>query len=230
MKYMGSKARHAKEMLPIILKDRKPGQLYVEPFVGGANMIDKVSGNRLGADIHEYLIAMWKEASKGWIPPEHITEAEYRDMMKNKTSYPAHLVGYVGFSMSYGGRWFEGWRRDSQGKRNYAAESFRGAVKQFPLIKDVSFVHTSYDKLKIPEISIIYCDPPYKGTKQYKDKLDYEKFYGWCRAKRQEGHTIFISEYEMPEDFVCVWSKEVTNSLTKDTGAKKGIEKLFTLY
>jgi len=36
MKYMGSKKRHAKELLPIILKDRQPGQWYVEPFVGGA--------------------------------------------------------------------------------------------------------------------------------------------------------------------------------------------------
>ena len=29
MKYMGSKARIAKEILPIILKDRKPEQCYV---------------------------------------------------------------------------------------------------------------------------------------------------------------------------------------------------------
>lgn len=35
MKYLGSKARIAKEILPIILKDRKVGQYYVEPFVGG---------------------------------------------------------------------------------------------------------------------------------------------------------------------------------------------------
>ena len=35
MKYMGSKARIANEILPIILKDRKDGQFYVEPFVGG---------------------------------------------------------------------------------------------------------------------------------------------------------------------------------------------------
>ena len=38
MKYMGSKNRIAKYILPIILKDRKEGQWYVEPFVGGANM------------------------------------------------------------------------------------------------------------------------------------------------------------------------------------------------
>ena len=35
MKYQGSKRRIAKDILPIILRDRKNGQFYVEPFVGG---------------------------------------------------------------------------------------------------------------------------------------------------------------------------------------------------
>ena len=56
MKYMGSKNRIAKEILPIMLKER--GQrTWVEPFVGGANMIDKVQGERIGADLNEYVIA-----------------------------------------------------------------------------------------------------------------------------------------------------------------------------
>ena len=42
MKYMGSKARFTKEILPIILKDRKPEQWYVEPFAGGMNVICEV--------------------------------------------------------------------------------------------------------------------------------------------------------------------------------------------
>ncbi len=41
---MGSKARIAKHILPIILKDRKDGQWYVEPFVGGANLIEEKTG------------------------------------------------------------------------------------------------------------------------------------------------------------------------------------------
>ena len=48
MKYMGSKARIAKYILPIILKDRKPDQWYVEPFVGGGNMPDIVTGKQIG--------------------------------------------------------------------------------------------------------------------------------------------------------------------------------------
>ena len=87
MKYMGSKARHAKELLPIILANRKQGQWYVEPFVGGANMIDKVDGNRIGADINEYLIEMWKAVSSGWMPPEHIDEKQYYDIRDNKEKY-----------------------------------------------------------------------------------------------------------------------------------------------
>ena len=57
MKYMGSKARFAKDLLPIILKDRKEQQYYVEPFVGGCNIIDKVNGKRIASDSNKYLIA-----------------------------------------------------------------------------------------------------------------------------------------------------------------------------
>ena len=50
MKYMGSKNRIAKEILPIILKDRKENQYYVEPFCGGLGTFDKVSGLRIAND------------------------------------------------------------------------------------------------------------------------------------------------------------------------------------
>lgn len=69
MKYMGSKNRIAKEILPIILRNRQPGQYYVEPFCGGCNMIDKVSGNRIAADANPYLIAMWGGVLSGNIDP-----------------------------------------------------------------------------------------------------------------------------------------------------------------
>ena len=228
MKYMGSKLRHAKEILPIILKNRKEGQYYVEPFVGGANVIDKVTGNRIGADINEYLIAMWQAVSKGWLPPEVITEEDYQNVRNNKDKDKA-LTGYVGFALSYGGMWFSGWRRDSVGKRDYVAESFRSALKQFPNLIDVNFVRSSYENLDIPKESVIYCDPPYKGTAQYRDKFDHSPFYDWCREKRKEGHRVFVSEYNMPEDFICVWEKKVCSSLSKNTGSKKAIERLFTL-
>ena len=59
MKYMGSKNRIAHDVLSVILKDRKPDQWYVEPFAGGMNVIDKVTGNRIANDMNPYLIEMW---------------------------------------------------------------------------------------------------------------------------------------------------------------------------
>jgi DNA adenine methylase len=76
---------------------------------------------------------------------------------------------------------------------------------------------------------IIYADPPYAKTTGYKDKFDHEQFWKWCREKKAEGHAIFVSEYDAPADFICVWDKQVNSSLTKNTGAKKAVEKLFTL-
>ena len=43
---------------------------------------------------------------------------------------------------------------------------------------------------------------------------------------QRRGHDVFISEYEAPDDFTCVWSKQITNAMsTKKT--YKPTEKLF---
>ena len=229
MKYMGSKNRIAKDILPIILKDRiSEEQYYVEPFCGGCNLIDKIKGNRIASDINPYLIAMYQEIQRDWTPRIDYTEDEYKFIKENKQKYP-HLAGYFGFALSYGGKWFGGWRRDKQGKRNYVKEAYNNMLKQIPSLKGIEFYNLSYDKLDIPNNSIIYCDIPYRGTTKYNTPFDYDNFYNWCRKMKKQGHKIFISEYNMPKDFACVWAKEVTSSLTKDTGSKKAIEKLFTI-
>ena len=228
MKYMGSKSRIAKHILPIILKDRKDGQFYVEPFVGGANMIDKVDGNRIGSDNNKYLIACLDalKYNTNWLPLS-LTESEYKNIRNNKEHFPPELVGYVGFALSYGGKWFGGYRRDSEGKRDYIAEAYRSAVKQSIKIKGIEFIHTSYLFLKIPDNSIIYCDPPYSNSTKYNQYFDHQIFWQWCRDVSIEGHSVFVSEYNAPDDFKCIWEKEIASSLTKNTGSKSGTERLY---
>ncbi|MDD3417563.1 MAG: DNA adenine methylase [Lachnospiraceae bacterium] len=62
MKYTGSKNRIAKELVPVIqsyITSETKG--YLEPFVGGANMIDKIDcSKKYGCDINEYLIELLK--------------------------------------------------------------------------------------------------------------------------------------------------------------------------
>ena len=244
MKYMGSKNRIAKHILPIMLKDRVEGQYWVEPFVGGANMIDKVDGNRIGADINPYLIALFKGLQEGRLLIEDIPKDLYdkaRIEYNNKTTkefdiFELACIGYMG---SANGRFYEGGYSGISNtkigtKRNYILESLKNLKKQMPLLVGIDFVSSEYDTLDIPENSIIYADKPYEGTKQYSFSKDFnhDDFWEWCRIKSRGGHTVFISEYNAPEDFECIWSQEVKSSLSangKSGCSKKSIEKLFTI-
>ena len=99
---MGSKRRVAKHILQTMLAERKPGQYWVEPFVGGANMIDKVDGPRIGADIHPYLIHLLKAVQSGWVPPTVVTEEMYKQATQDMTSYAPHLTAFILFCCSFG--------------------------------------------------------------------------------------------------------------------------------
>lgn len=223
MKYMGSKARIAKDILPIILKDRKPGQWYVETMVGGANLIDKVECPRLASDINPYVIEALKLIRDNPESlPEVITEAEYRELKKEKELNG--LTGVVGFGCSFGSRFFQGFARGEG--RNFMAETKRNAVNQSPLLKGIMFLPLPYDKVDIPENSIIYCDPPYAGAKKYEDYFCHVTFWDWVRTKSLEGHSVFVSEYNAPEDFLCIWQKDLTTSFST-ADSIKATEKLF---
>lgn len=222
---MGSKNRIAKHILPIILKDRKEGQYYVEPFVGGANMIDKVDGNRIGADFNAYAIQGLKLIRDNPESlPFSLSESEYKEL-KDKKELNG-ITGVLGFACSFGSKWFGGYARGSSD--NYALNARKNAIKQSPNLKGVNFLHASYDDFYIPLKSIIYCDPPYEGTTKYKDDFNHSRFWDWCRKMKNAGHTVFVSEYNAPDDFICVWQKEVTTCFS-GYGTLKPLEKLFTL-
>lgn len=71
---------------------------------------------------------------------------------------------------------------------------------------EVTFL--DYREVRIKEDSVIYCDPPYKGTDGYEHGdnslvFDHEDFYDWCE---NQSELVLVSEYSMPEDrFVEVW-------------------------
>jgi DNA adenine methylase len=227
MKYMGSKNRHAKDIIPILMSEHANDMWYIEPFIGGANMIDKIPcKNKFGLDINEHLICMYNAIKNGWMPRDDYTEDEYKQIKELKPMKPE--TAYFGFALSYGGKWFGGWCRDGKGKRNYVMEAFNNAKKQFPLLTNIKFDCKSVFDLKdIPNKSTIYCDPPYQGATKYKDSFNHDLFWQWCRDKSLEGHHVYISEYNAPGDFECVWEKQVNSSLTANTGIKKNTEKLF---
>lgn len=249
MKYQGSKRRLAKDIIPILIKDRKPGQYFVEPFCGSCSIIQELENPRIAADSNYYLVELLKWVQKGWVPPDIITEEEYIQcknrfiancIFNKENRFSQNLndniidayIGFVGFCCSYGGKLWGGYARGNTNKgqpRNYCLEQKKNIIKQAPKLAGIDFKWCDYKDLEIPPNSILYLDPPYENTTRYKmqSKFNHQDFWEWVRLKVKEGYQVFISEYTAPSDFTCVWQKEIVSSLTKDTGSKTGVEKLF---
>jgi len=236
MKYMGSKNRIANEILPIILKNREENQWYIEPFCGGLGTMDKVNGNCIANDKNKYLIAMWKGLQNDVNRPTIISKELYskaRIEYNNKTNieFDDFMIGWIGWMGSYNGRFYDGgYSGHSVGKtkRDYISEQIRNTSKQLDKIKNIIFNSGDYYNINYPGNSIIYCDIPYNGTKQYaiSKNFDYDFFWEWCRKMTNNGHEVFISEYNAPSDFKCIWEKKITNTMNT-TKTYKPTEKLF---
>ena len=157
MKYMGNKNRIAKKILPIILKDRKENQTYVEPFCGGLGTMDKVIGNRIASDNNKYLIAMWKGLQENRERPYQISKELYskaRTEYNNGTNieFNDFLIGWIGWMGSYNGRFFDGgYSGHDVGKthRNYIDEQIRNTESQINDLNDVKFFSKDYKDFEL---------------------------------------------------------------------------------
>ena len=54
MHYRGGKTRLCKKISAVIESYREPGQLYVEPFVGGGSVFAEVDNPRQGGELNNY--------------------------------------------------------------------------------------------------------------------------------------------------------------------------------
>lgn len=243
MKYMGGKSRIAKEIVPIIQKciDDNNIETYIEPFVGGCNVIDKVKcRHRYGSDKNRYLIALFNHLQNdGKLLPE-VSRELYSEVRANYKdgNYEDWYVGNIGFLASYNGRWFDGGYAQSgyektktgQRYRDYYRESKDNIESQIPYLKDVFLTEADYNDITphLYETSMIYCDPPYANTKKFANatNFDYDAFWEKMREWSRDSFVV-ISELEAPDDFSCVWEKSVSRSI-KSTDKSRATEKLFT--
>ena len=235
MKYQGSKARIVHDILPVMLAGATPGQAFVDAFCGGCHVIGAVPGKfrRIANDNNRFLVAMWEALTRSpWSPPVTIEREFYNDVRTSYHArdgrYPDELIGWIGYMGSYNGRFFDGgYSGHNVGGRDYISEAIRNIQSHVAALQGVEWRFGSYDCLQIPPGSLIYCDPPYRGTKGYATSsgFNHEAFYEWCRRMAGQGHKVYVSEYQMPPDFVCVWEKSIVNNLNKS----RPTEKLWTI-
>ena len=241
MVYQGSKNRLAKYLVPIIQKkiDDNNIKTYIEPMCGSCSIIGKINcENKIAADINDELIALLKYAQSDpdlSITPENCTFEHYADVRENRklgtNKYSKEYTALIGYCASYGGRYFDGgYGRDSKGGRSIYNERITNMRESSKELHGIDLRCCDYNDFAEYENCLFYFDPPYKNTKQYtKQSIDYDSFYDFLR-KLSKKNIVLISEYNMPDDFTCIWQKErkVLQKSDRVVG-DKAVEKLFEI-
>lgn len=240
MVYMGSKAKYAEHIVPILQKAIEDSQAntYIECFVGGANIIDKIKcENRYGYDRSDTLIALLRTAAEDF---ESVMKEGNRELWDKGKAYvkdgimPSDMtlveIGAIEFFASFcNGGFPRGYAKNTE-TRDYYNEAYRNMKTQAPNLKGIEFKCQNYwDLDENTSGAVIYLDPPYAGTKIYgyanQPKMDYTHFWDWVR-KISKNNIVYISEQAAPDDFEVVWEQQVTRTTNKENNFK-AVEKLF---
>lgn len=98
------------------------------------------------------------------------------------------------------------------------------SLQSLETLKEIQITNLDYRDVKIETDSVIYCDIPYKNVKKYSiSDFNHDEFYEWSRKQKN----VFISEYDMPDDFKIVCKKGARNTMAAKSN-KLVIEKLYT--
>lgn len=235
MKYVGSKNKLAKYIVPILQKiiDSNRIQKYIEPFCGGCNVIDKIKCNKLIAYDNDIIpISIFKHYTERpqdlEILPKELTKDFYyyvRDTKEFPDWYRSSILLFGSYNSRVYGGCYGATAKTKDGQiRNYYQEAINNLQEQLKRMPKIKFSRRDYRKIKAVN-SLIYCDPPYQHGIGYKEPLNYEEFWNWVR-KNISKNIIVISENYAPEDFVCIWQQEITSSMNNRNKIDK-VEKLF---
>lgn len=202
--------------------------------MGAAGSISQVDWHtKYGSDVCPYIISLLRYVRNGYAGelPDSLTAEDYKQIKDNPNLFDNSLVGFVGYGCSYGGKWFAGLAKGGI-NRNHVSESKRNLIKLAPKLSNCLFYLGNYTQWAGYSGEVFYCDPPYgygETVTKYKMAFDHEAFFTWAE-KLAENNKVFISEYNAPANWQCIWEME------SKTGIHHGfdkhpvkIERLFTI-
>ena len=187
----------------------------LNPSQGGGNIIDKIQcQNKIGADKNKILIALFKQGQEDFskIPTSCTREQfnEARDIYKNRldSDIPLYVQGAYAFFHSFAAQGFAGSYAEGGRGRDIYDERYRNFQNQLPNLKDVNFICCDYKELEIPDKSLVYCDPPYEGTRHYgyaweRKGFIHEEYWDWVRELSKRCYVV-CSEQSLPDDFKTI--------------------------
>lgn len=222
MRYCGGKHRIAKKLADTILPFAK-GRNLIEPFCGGLSATVQLQPT-LASDASKPLISLITSVREGWVPPEEVTETEYNQARKLPPEDPLH--GFCAFCCSFGGKYWGGYAREPG--RNFAKQGKNALIRKVEATRNTNFLCARYDLLKIPEGSVVYCDPPYVGTTLGYSVRDWdsEKFWNWVISTSNHS-LVFVSEFKAPRGVEVFAEFPSKTDLRTTKRSQDTVEKLF---
>lgn len=234
MRYIGGKSRLSKPIAETILARVPDRARYIEPFIGGGASFAALAPHfedAIGADVVEDVAHLWAAVADGWLPPESLSEDEYRALKADPA--PSALRAFAGFGCSFGGKWFGGYARPDP-KNDYVQQAHNSIRRAASRFSGADIRHADYralDHLVTPG-SVVYCDPPYAATQGYSAAGGFDSAEFWAVASEwaARGAHVFVSEYSAPPEWECVWEKRVTMQLAGEQGDARPavVDRLFT--
>jgi len=216
---VGGKSRLAGKIAEYLSREAGDRRRYIEPFIGGGSVFAKVAPlfeQAEAGDASEDIVMMWLAVSDGWLPPEALTENDYKRLM---TAPPSALRGFAGFGCSFGGKWFGGFARGGKmgngEPRNHQSESFRAVKRMAPAFHGRKICQRDYREWQIDADCVVYCDPPYEGTQEYGavGAFDSAEFWRTAQGWSESGALVLVSEYSAPKGWRPVLSMPHRQSL-----------------
>ena len=230
--------------LPILFKDCVYGKYTVE---NRREWVDRETFNRL-KDKDAYIALVWSFGNNGkdyiyGAKIEQFKKDYHRAVYSNDTSIlekygykinPSKLNDVYGRYLEFN-RQIKKFARNDLGilSRQIEIESLQRlqrlqslqSLQRLQRLQRLQSLGVDYRRVKIPNDAVIYCDIPYEGTNCGKYQgFNHGEFYEW--AEWQDN--IFISEYQMPENFIPIAKTEKSVLSAANSNSKVATEYLFT--
>jgi len=223
MNYMGGKFRQGKKIAEVVARlSAGGGRLYYEPFCGAMGsayqVLDRCGVNLAGSrlsDVSSPLITMWTAVLNGWEPPDQVTE-EFYDYVKLIQDPDDPITAFVGFGLSFGGKYFGTFARSKPGKKPHGHDA--GCAKRSckrrasVLSKHGAKVYCCDYREVIDSGQIFYLDPPYhpgKGRNKCHDfagGFDTQEFFEYARMLVALGNRVIVTGFDAPDDWRVIHS------------------------
>lgn len=218
--------RLAKENLEVKIKDESERlRQYLLKGLKESGLTQAEVGRRLGTQMegHYFGRSQWSFPTR-----------EYYEKMQTFMPLPEKYDNIVGLGEREQSLQFLQSLRELQRLQSFQSLENHQYLKRLQRLEShrkkktsqrIQYSNKDYTDVRVLPNSVLYCDIPYKRTREYMaGRFDHDRFYNWALEQKE---LVVISEYDMPPEFTAVASIGINVTFSSSGKCLRKKEKLF---